>query len=1316
MKKSIRTNVQILRNLRDSKVGKVPASIQAKINKITDLYEDRKIVQKSTAQNLINDISTNNTRKREKALEKYDKAIEKYDTAQPAGERMAEQAKKAREARTEKGVVKKVRVRLREKSKASAISRLVKASRDRGIGNRKLYSIEFMLYSLEPIGAIVRGKKINNLIYYPMFERGRPRQASIKVGEFIETLTNRTVTKQQEKPIKLMMFLKTDGGLREAMPDMLDYVDAIQITKVEKTDDDGRPYNVEEEGLRETNNISIYSFYHESVIDVEKETVKEAIQHNNFRENECWINELLKTYEGSELMREKRGKLAKTLSRNKILELLNRTEDDIHEYGISINQMEKVFKFFNIPVKLYNYRCQLIYKFEPNDFKNGRRKTIFVAFIKNNHVYPINANQDRLCQLKVGDQYCAKASSNFLITDKTEPPKFKMFSHVDELLKMTEHEEYNLIHKDNNLNEVLFQFRKAGYEPMIKYQGNRIVELRARYTEKKTRKVRTYIIKTQDLSKDIIERDVYTDTEEKYNRIVEAMFDFNAKIFSESHKSDYSELDATILDECRTVVPSGYFDKNVDVKTLCEIDRTKAFTWAFTQIKEIPVFSEFDEWKSWDDTKIEDLNLYMVQVYSSNIFFNKKYNLIYGKFLTKMIENKTDLKIICYKKPYYIHKVNYSDVVDELNQTFLSDDIEEDKSNKKRIANITFGMLEKSNNTAQRSYIFNSLREAIHYQRQSGGRIYAIQEETVMYEVDEEETNIEETKKEGETLYILNVTDRTKLMNGFRFIKEMFLQYHNFSMYEAYNKLIENDVKFYSVKSDAFTIDEDNLTGVMGKPNHFIKSYRTGILQFEEGTIGNWRHTNKAINFPTCQYKFKHNELVEIPVNENEAIDVIDEFDTETICNQIIQQNPVIIRAKFAGSGKSYIGQYFNKFGKNVLFVVPHNRLSQEIDGEATTYNMFFRIPVHKGDDLPEFDHSAYDVIFFDEIYMTNRHIYKKLLHFTYQHKRTKIIIGAGDCNQLPPINDLTNTQPHDIYADQCMDKIFKYNLYLKICKRVGEKDRLVLEEMWNDFWIHKLPLREIIVKYFKTTNKINPNDTHIAYTNDRCRYVSDEVRKQFGYKNPYEIGEEVVCKLYLKQNGEKFNGNIRSKILCINNSKITIENIKTKKKSTLDEETLYKHFRYGYCSTAHSYQGASVKNNITIHEWQRSRLVTREWLYTAITRCVDLNNVSFYHNVEAEQEIVEQKLMNYFKNKIEAYKQQDRKAGRELNLDNYVDVDWCMDRLQSTCGKCGCDFYFETKKGNINSNFSCQRTDNNFSHTKDNCIAYCVDCNCASK
>ena len=123
-------------------------------------------------------------------------------------------------------------------------------------------------------------------------------------------------------------------------------------------------------------------------------------------------------------------------------------------------------------------------------------------------------------------------------------------------------------------------------------------------------------------------------------------------------------------------------------------------------------------------------------------------------------------------------------------------------------------------------------------------------------------------------------------------------------MYEAYNKLVDNAIKVYSVKSDAYTIHEDDLTRVMGKPNHYIY-----II------ISDWK-----------------------------------------IC---------------------WIGQQLHRsVFKNVLFVVPHSRLSQEIEGDATTYNMFFRIPVHKEDELPEFHHSNFDVIFFDEIYMTNLYIY----------------------------------------------------------------------------------------------------------------------------------------------------------------------------------------------------------------------------------------------------------------------------------------------------------------------------------------------------
>ena len=47
----------------------------------------------------------------------------------------------------------------------------------------------------------------------------------------------------------------------------------------------------------------------------------------------------------------------------------------------------------------------------------------------------------------------------------------------------------------------------------------------------------------------------------------------------------------------------------------------------------------------------------MVEVYEGNMFFNKENELIYGKFLRKMVDNDVKLKTICYKEPCYIHKL-----------------------------------------------------------------------------------------------------------------------------------------------------------------------------------------------------------------------------------------------------------------------------------------------------------------------------------------------------------------------------------------------------------------------------------------------------------------------------------------------------------------------------------------------------------------------------------------------------------------------------------------------------------------------------------
>ena len=54
--------------------------------------------------------------------------------------------------------------------------------------------------------------------------------------------------------------------------------------------------------------------------------------------------------------------------------------------------------------------------------------------------------------------------------------------------------------------------------------------------------------------------------------------------------------------------------------------------------------------------------------------------------------------MLFYKKPSHIHKVKYKKAIDDLYRANMSDDREEDNNIKKTLANIAFGLLEKSHN------------------------------------------------------------------------------------------------------------------------------------------------------------------------------------------------------------------------------------------------------------------------------------------------------------------------------------------------------------------------------------------------------------------------------------------------------------------------------------------------------------------------------------------------------------------------------------------------------------------------------------------
>jgi hypothetical protein len=109
------------------------------------------------------------------------------------------------------------------------------------------------------------------------------------------------------------------------------------------------------------------------------------------------------------------------------------------------------------------------------------------------------------------------------------------------------------------------------------------------------------------------------------------------QLFKPSHLSYYNKIDIDILDECRSIPPSGLLLNISNNANFVEIDISKAYTSELKKIDTIPVFTQFDKWIEYSNNDIEDYTLYRVYSTTKNIILNKRYNLLYGLIL-KTIE------------------------------------------------------------------------------------------------------------------------------------------------------------------------------------------------------------------------------------------------------------------------------------------------------------------------------------------------------------------------------------------------------------------------------------------------------------------------------------------------------------------------------------------------------------------------------------------------------------------------------------------------------------------------------------------------------
>ena len=321
-----------------------------------------------------------------------------------------------------------------------------------------------------------------------------------------------------------------------------------------------------------------------------------------------------------------------------------------------------------------------------------------------------------------------KASSDCHLNEKEEPVECKMITSLDDIRKYTEHSEYTLVYNGYDLWHLFYLSKQAGYEPQVRFSAGCVSELNFKFKIKINSKIK-YKVKTQNLVNNSIGGSICVRTEQIYNKMSKAMFSVNTALFKPTDKSYYNEIDVDIFKECRTIPPVGERNKQHYIcnpktdkddkyfytpEVTTEIDVRKAYTSAFNKIAEIPAFTQFDIWKPFngDLSKFHDLTVCLVKPTKKSKFVNKAYTFVYGMFLKHFVKQ---CKILYYKQPSRVYKVDYRKITVELWKTDISGKPAEDIRIKKSIANVNFGLLEKNTNKAHKSYAFDTLKEALYY-------------------------------------------------------------------------------------------------------------------------------------------------------------------------------------------------------------------------------------------------------------------------------------------------------------------------------------------------------------------------------------------------------------------------------------------------------------------------------------------------------------------------------------------------------------------------------------------------------------------------
>ena len=1141
---------------------------------------------------------------------------------------------------------------------------------------------------------------------------------------------------------KLVSICRRDENFKEMYDKYGSYIDAIYLYNAEAHSDKTEPMDIMNLDLYQAIDNNAICFKHiDYTLNKKAETFKDLFQFaesnscvsSNLKANSCYFNLIIATYkEAIERVTYKHEKCYEDLTPDSLCEYLY-IENKEQDLGLSIHASLKFFEKFHLGLVVVNIYDEFIYKYIPEKRnKNVFPQTLYIL-VYNNHCFKLNSNEKSFIQKlnnkevmneekETYDNLKNSLSTRFYFRnfDKEATKKFiDDLEDVVDCIKDNEEKENIEFITNTDLTQLLFQMIDNKYTPYVNFETGILSRLCFKIkSEEEDENPVIYSIKHGDSSLIYDEIMPVDQNMSPYDIADRKIYEW---LLNKNNISQRNEYIREIENKYQMSPLSGYFGCSNTDTTYNAVDLNKAYTSNLIDIQRFPVFSVFDIFLPYDGHQIEDYTQYIVQCQDTNnevaILFKKTYSRCYGYKLNGI--SNINYTIIYYRRPSKLNDAYSNKHIDNLYKSKICEDETEDIDKKKFIVNKNLGLLEKKYNSASITKIYQTLAEAQYYQIKYGGNIYKVTDQQ-FEEVDptDEEVNegvISKAEQNGRKIYVLVNSVKKELEESFNPIKDLIYDIQLLKLWKLYKHAQDNNIFVYGIKTDCLLVREDKKT-------------LDGIFKFSKNIGGvKFEQHKKLINKKICMFT---NDLMHFKQPEVNIIRLKDEYDVNEIKEKLQQYDRVYIGANLPGSGKT---TSVKNSGYKLEFVTPYNKLCQELRKEkydSITLNKLLNINV-MGDYnkcATQQNISEFEAICFDEIKLYGPHYLAKINDF--MNKTNKKVFATGDSNQIRPFGFcLNNVKNIKEYLDRCIDIMFPNQIMLEYNKRLKtKKDQEKLKQIKEDIFNLNIDIGTTMRKYFRVIKspselKTTKNISFFNFRAERINKVLQDREKniktfiKFG-KNPefkfYE-GLELVCKKYYKAKDKRLFTNYTYIIDKIDNKTFTINEPVDNIKMTFELKFL-SYFKLPYCLTVHSVQGLSIDDEVTLLDCN-TPYVDRNFVWTAITRVRELDNITYYeHSPDEIQRLQESQIMQYLKLKIENYKKQDIDAKRNINVENYIDVNWLMNEIgkHDYCSLCNCQYYMVRDGNNdIRCNISVDRIDCEISHEKENCHLLCVECNC---